>query len=97
MKKIINLSSWLMVLSFIGAITFSSCQKEVSSSVPQDDPQELSNTQTVSNDDAEEETEFDDVFNITMDVKAADVGDDIGLGDGTSSIYGRSMEGGRGV
>ncbi len=90
-----NLSNWLMALSFIGAVTFTSCQKDISSSTVQDDPQELTTTQTVSNDDAEAEAEFDDVFNITMDVKASDVGDDIGLGDGTSGIYGRTMENGR--
>jgi len=87
MKKITNPLNWITAFAFLGAVTIS-CQKQISAPLDtQDDTQEITATNDVSEMDASAETEFDDVFNITMDVKATDAGDDIGLGDGISGIY----------
>lgn len=95
MKKFLNLSNWLMALGFIGAVTFSSCQKNVTTN-PQDDSQELAATANVAENDASAETEYDDVFNITMNVQSSDAGEDIGIGgSGSFGIYGRTTDNGR--
>jgi len=84
MKTIKKPLNWLTAFAFLGAVTMS-CQKQITSTT--DDTQETTVTNDVTEMDASAETEFDDVFNITMDVKATDAGDDIGLGDGISGIY----------
>ncbi len=91
MKKFSNLSKWLTALAAFGVVTISSCQKNPVSS---DDATEIAATTEVSQNNAVAENEYDDVFNITMNVQSSDVGEEIGLGASGSSIsiYGRPAD-----
>jgi hypothetical protein len=88
MKKIINLSTWLLAISFIGAITLTSCKKDTSiSNVPENDPAEITATQEATTQEAETEAQFDDVFNITASMNTAQVGEDLGVSANVSALF----------
>ncbi len=91
MKTFKNPLNWITAFAFLTAVTIS-CQKQLMN--PQDDTTEVAATDDATEMDASAESEFDDVFNITMEVKATDAGDDIGLGDGISGIYGATSNNG---
>jgi len=64
MKKTLNLSTRLLVMSFIGAMVLTSCKKDESlSPTTENDPVEVAATQNITAQDAESEAQFDDVFN----------------------------------
>lgn len=88
MKKTINLTTWLLAFGLIGAITFSGCKKDDSiSSASENDPVELVATQEATTQEAETEAQFDDVFNITASMNAAQVGEDLGVGANVSGLF----------
>lgn len=91
MKKTLNLRTWLLAFSLIGAITFSSCQKETSSlnEITETDPVEIQITQETTLQEAELETQFDDVFNITASMNSSLVGEDLGVGANVSDLFER--------
>ena len=88
MKKTINLTTWLLAFSLIGAISFTSCKKDDSiSPVTDNSPAELVATQEASTDEAETEAQFDDVFNITASMNTGQVGEDLGVGANVSGLF----------
>ena len=90
MKKTINLSTWLLAFSLIGAFTFTSCQKEnslVNSAPAENDPVELAATQDATVQEAESEAQFDDVFNITASMNKDQVGEDLGVTANVSGLF----------
>ncbi len=88
MKKTINLTTWLLAFSFIGALTFTSCKKDDSQiSVTDNDPAELAASQEVTTLEAATEAQFDDVFNITASMNTSQVGEDLGVGANVSGLY----------
>jgi hypothetical protein len=88
MKKTLNLNNWLLAISLIGALTISSCQKESSiNAVTETDPTELAATQEATAQEAEAETQFDDVFNITASMNTSEVGEDLGVSANVSGLF----------
>ena len=88
MKKTINLTTWLLAFSLIGALTFTSCKKDDTvNSVTDNDPTELAATQEATTQEAETEAQFDDVFNITASMNSSQVGEDLGVGANVSGLY----------
>ena len=88
MKKTINLSTWLLAFSLIGALTISSCKKDDSiSPLTENDPAELVATQEATKQDAETEAQFDDVFNITASMNTSEVGEDLGVTANVSGLF----------
>ena len=92
MKRSTNLLKLTAAFTICGGLLFSSCKKD--NSATGEESQAMA-TLEASGDDAQAEEQFDDVFNITMGVKSADVGEDIGLGDGIG-LYGSAMLAGTG-
>ena len=88
MKKTINLTTWLLAFSLIGAITFTSCKKDDSvNNVTDNDPTELAATQEATTQEAETEAQYDDVFNITASMNSSQVGEDLGVGANVSGLF----------
>lgn len=88
MKKTINLGTWLLAIGFIGAMAFTSCQKETSlTSAPENDSVEVAATQEATVQEAEAEAQFDDVFNITASMNTDQVGEDLGLTANVSGLF----------
>ena len=88
MKKTINLTTWLLAFSLIGALTFTSCKKDDTvNSVTDNDPTELAATQEATTQEAETEAQYDDVFNITASMNSSQVGEDLGVGANVSGLY----------
>ncbi len=88
MKKNLNLNTWLLAISFMGAITISSCQKESSiNAVTETNPTELAATQEATTQDAETEAQYDDVFNITASMNTSEVGEDLGVSANVSGLF----------
>ena len=88
MKKTINLTTWLLAFSLIGAITFTSCKKDDNvSSVTDNNPIELAATQEATTQEAETEAQYDDVFNITASMNSSQVGEDLGVGANVSGLF----------
>lgn len=88
MKKTINLTTWLLAFSFIGALTFTSCKKDNnSSSATDNDPVQVAATQEATTQEAETEAQFDDVFNITASMNKSQVGEDLGVGANVSGLF----------
>ena len=90
MKKTLNLTTWLLAFSLIGAITFTSCKKEESNSpltTTETDPVELAATQEATTQEAETEAQFDDVFNITASMNKSEVGEDLGVSANVSGLF----------
>ena len=88
MKKTINLTTWLLAFSLIGAITFTSCKKDDNvNSVTDNDPIELAATQEATTQEAETEAQYDDVFNITASMNNSQVGEDLGVGANVSGLF----------
>jgi hypothetical protein len=75
MKKTLNLTTWLLAFSLIGALTLSSCKKDESvTSVTENETTEEIATREATTQEAETEAQFDDVFNITASMNASQVG-----------------------
>ncbi len=74
------------VIAFGGLVIFSSCKKDNAVNQPADST-EAAKTVAATQDDAVAETQYDDVFNITMGVQASDAGEEIGIGAGVDVIY----------
>ncbi len=90
MKKTINLTTWLLALSFIGALSFTSCKKDdniISSNTTDNDPVQIAATQEATTQEAETEAQFDDVFNITASMNKSQVGEDLGVGANVSGLF----------
>ena len=90
MKKTLNTTKWLLALSFIGALTFTSCKKEDSfnaAAVTETDPVELAATQEATTEEAESEARYDDVFNITASMNKSEVGEDLGVSANISGLF----------
>ncbi len=88
MKKNLNLNTWLLAVSLIGALTISSCQKESSiNAVTETNPTELAATQEATTQDAETEAQYDDVFNITASMNTSEVGEDLGVSANVSGLF----------
>jgi hypothetical protein len=90
MKKTLNLTTWLLAFSLIGALTLSSCKKEESlapATQTETDPVQLAATQEVTTQEAETEAQFDDVFNITASMNTSQVGEDLGVSANVSGLY----------
>ena len=92
MKKTLNLTTWLLAFSLIGAITFTSCKKEDSfnAAVPattETDPVEVAATQQATTEEAESEAQYDDVFNITASMNRSEVGEDLGVSANVSGLF----------
>jgi len=90
MKKTLNLTTWLLAFSLIGALTFTSCKKEESISplntTTETDPVELAVTQEATAEDAATEAQYDDVFNITASMNKSEVGEDLGVSANVSGL-----------
>jgi hypothetical protein len=89
MKKTLNISKWLLALSLIAAITFTSCKKEESITPltsTETDPVELAATQEATAEDASTEAQYDDVFNITASMNKNEVGEDLGVSANVSGL-----------
>ena len=88
MKKTINLTTWLTAFAILGALTFTSCKKNDSIvTVTNDDPSETTATLSTTAEDAESETQYDDVFNITASMNSNQVGENLGLGANVSGLF----------
>jgi len=94
MKKTLNLTTWLLAFSLIGALTLSSCKKEESlaplnqtETTTETDPVQLAATQEVTTQEAETEAQFDDVFNITASMNSSQVGEDLGVSANVSGLF----------
>jgi hypothetical protein len=86
MKQVNQLSKWAGLAVLAGLVIFSSCKKDNAAGSATDNST-VSATMNATQNDALAETQFDDVFNITMGVQASDVGEDIGIGAGAGIIY----------
>ncbi|MDQ2864144.1 MAG: hypothetical protein M3R50_10965, partial [Bacteroidota bacterium] len=89
MKQVNLISKFSALLFIAGIITFSSCKKDNNTNQPADTP-DVTATMDATQSSAIAESQFDDVFNITMGVQASDAGDDIGIGSGVGVIYSNS-------
>ena len=88
MKKTLNLNTWLLAFSLFGALTIASCKKESSiDAITETDPVQLAATQEATTQDAEAETQFDDVFNITASMNTSEVGEDLGVSANVSGLF----------
>jgi hypothetical protein len=88
MKKTLNLTTWLLAFSLIGALTLSSCKKDESvTSVTENETTEEIATREATTQEAETEAQFDDVFNITASMNASQVGEDLGVGANVSGLF----------
>ncbi|KAA9041756.1 hypothetical protein FW778_06990 [Ginsengibacter hankyongi] len=86
MKQVNQISKLASLLLIAGIATFSSCKKDNSTNQPADTPAVVA-TMDATQSDAIAESQYDDVFNITMGVQSSDVGEDIGIGAGVGVIY----------
>ncbi len=90
MKKTLNLSKWLLSLSLISAITFTSCKKDESITqvtTSESDPVEVAASQQTAAEDAATEAQYDDVFNITASMNKSEVGEDLGVSANVSGLF----------
>jgi len=92
MKTTIHPMRGLTAIAFILALAISSCKKESSSvttdtTITTEDPSETAATIEASQEDAQTEAQFDDVFNITASMNSNQVGEDLGLGANVSGLY----------
>ena len=85
MKQVFSFSKWPSALILVGLMIFTSCKKDNNISNTSD-PNPAA-TVDAAQSDANGAAQFDDVFNITMGVQAADAGEEIGLGTGAGVIY----------
>ena len=79
----------LTAIALMLALAITSCKKESSSvtNTTTEDPAETAATIEATNQDAETEAQFDDVFNITASMNSSQVGEDLGLGANVSGLY----------
>lgn len=86
MKQTSKNFKWTNLILIAGVLTFSSCKKDNSTTQTTQTP-EVAATMDASQSDAVAESQYDDVFNITMGIQASDAGEDIGIGAGVDVIY----------
>ncbi|MBP6430766.1 MAG: hypothetical protein KA319_03285 [Ferruginibacter sp.] len=88
MKKTFKLTKGLTAFTLFATLVFTSCKKEdvVTTVTPLTPTEELAATLEASREDAQMEEQFDDVFNITGSINAADAGEDLGLGSNVSGL-----------
>lgn len=90
MKKTINISTWLTAICLSGALLFSSCKKDDSfTTLAENSTAEIEATVEVTTQEADMETQFDDIFNITASMNSGQVGEDLGVGANISGLYDR--------
>jgi hypothetical protein len=89
MKKTLNLTTWLLAFSLIGALTISSCKKEdsFSAATTETEAVETATTQEATAQEADAEAQFDDVFNITASMNNSQVGEDLGVSANVSGLF----------
>ncbi len=87
MKTTINLQKWLLALTVLGAISFASCKKEISTTAIAYTTEEETITLNAVTADAETEAQFDDVFNITASINTGEAGEDLGMGTNVSGLF----------
>jgi hypothetical protein len=91
MKQFSNASNWLLAAGIAAVIVFSSCKKDNSlGEVTDNSAEETTTTVAASQSDAETETLYDDVFNITGSMNMNEAGEELGLGDGLPGPFMRS-------
>ncbi|MEO7960445.1 MAG: hypothetical protein ABIR19_02795 [Ginsengibacter sp.] len=83
MKKISKLA---MASAISAVLVFSSCKKDDSIKDPGNSGQAATINEATQN-DAEAEAQYNELFNITMGVQSADAGEDVGIGSGADIIY----------
>ncbi len=84
--KLNHISKLTTVAIFAGVVTFSSCKKDNTVNQPASST-EVAASIAATQDDAVAESQYDDVFNITMGVQSSDAGEEIGIGAGADVIY----------
>jgi hypothetical protein len=89
MKKITTLSTWLLAISLTGALIITGCKKEdsLNAATQTTEATEVAATQEATTQEAETEAQFDDVFNITASMNAAEVGEDLGVSANVSGLF----------
>jgi hypothetical protein len=89
MKKTINLNTWFLAFSLIGALLLTSCKKDDSivNNTTNEPATELAATQEATREEAEAEAQFDDVFNITASMNTGQVGEDLGVRANVSGLF----------
>jgi len=91
MKTTMHPSRGVTAFALMFALLISSCKKESStnndSTISTEDPAETTATIGATNDDAQTESQFDDVFNITASMNTNQVGEDLGVGANVSGLY----------
>jgi hypothetical protein len=81
MKKFSNISNWLLAGGIAAVICLGSCKKDNSITNPETDtPAESAATLAVTQEEAETDAIYDDVFNITGSMNSSQVGEDLGFG-----------------
>lgn len=89
MKKTINPVMGLAAFCLLFAITFTGCKKDnavTGTNTSADEITETTATVEATTQEAETESQFDDVFNITASMNTAQVGEDLGLGSNVSGL-----------
>ncbi len=82
MKQVRKSHSWLLAAAFATSLLMTSCKKDNTiTSNPDPASEEAATIETVQN-DAEAETLFDDVFNITGSMNTNETGEELGFGGG---------------
>ena len=88
MKKTIHLTRGLVAIAAFATLLFSSCKKDDSiTSADNSSPTETAITLDAAKQDADMETQYDDIFNITASMNSAQVGEDLGVGVNVSGLY----------
>ncbi len=87
MKKLNHLTTCLTAFAVMGVISFSSCKKNADLSATIDTPAETAATLSATSADADMETQYDDVFNITASMNSNQVGENLGLGSNVSGLF----------
>jgi hypothetical protein len=81
MKKFSNISNWLLAGGIAAVICLGSCKKDNSIADPAiDNATEDAVTLAATQEEAETDAVYDDVFNITGSMNSSQVGEDLGLG-----------------
>jgi hypothetical protein len=93
MKKFSNISNWLLAAGIAAVICLGSCKKDNSITNPQSDSAtENAATLAATQEDAETDALYDDVFNITGSMNSAQAGEDLGLGGSFPGAFGNGRD-----
>ena len=90
MKTTMHPMRALTGITLMLALLFTACKKDQSSvtdPTTTEDPIETAATVEATQQDAEAEAQFDDVFNITASMNTNQVGEDLGVGSNVSGLY----------